>query len=153
MRAIAFVVSLTTLASACSYSHIATTSTTFNHVAQSGPFVLKITRHLDTVVRGPDSEEDQLLVLEVRDYQLSERLPIPSDKVSAQFTVTRFGPSSVGERFTGFLIVRKVSADQIDAYLHLDVVARTGSGDYTQTAKFHGEYSFTQREPERSSEP
>lgn len=153
MRAIAWVVSLTTLASACSYSHIASTSTTFNRVAQSGPLVLKISRHLDTVVRGPDSEEDQLLVLEIHDYQLNERLSIPSEKVFARFTVKRFGPSSVGERFTGFLIVRKVSADQLDVYLHLDVVARTGSGNYTQTAKFRGDYSFTQREPERSSEP
>jgi hypothetical protein len=147
MRAITLVGSLTILASACSYSHVATTSGTFNRVAQSGPLVLKISRHLDTVVRGPDSEEDQLLVLEVHDYQLNQRLPIPSDKVSAQFTVTRFGPRSIGENFTGFLIVRKVGTDQVDAHLHLNVTARTESGDYTQTAKFRGEYSFTYREP------
>ncbi len=141
-----------TLAVGCSYSHIASTSATFNRVAPAlgadatqappGPLVLKIARHLDTVVRGPDTDEDQLLVLEVRDFRLNQRLTIPSGNVTPEFTATRFGPRSKGESFNGYLIMSKISSNQVAAYLHLDLTARTESGSYIQTAKFHGEYKF-----------
>ena len=142
--------SLLALASACSYSHVASTSATFNRVgpaadgdaAQSGPLVLKIGRHLDTVLRGPDIEEDQLLVLEVRGFRLNQRLGIPSEDVTPEFTATRFGPRSKGESFTGYLIIKNISTNQVAAYVHVDVTAHTESGRYTQTAKFHGEYKF-----------
>jgi hypothetical protein len=73
--------------------------------------------------------------------------------VSAEFTATRFGPSSKGESFSGFIIVKKITADQVDAYLRLAVTARTESGSYTQRAKFRGNYSFTQRTPAGDPSP
>ena len=128
---------------------------TFNQPAPplGGPLVLKISRHVDTVVHGPDDEEDQLLILKVRDVRLNQRLKIPSENVKAEFTATRFGPRSKGESFKGYLIVRKITADQVDAYLHLDINARTESGTYKQTAKFHGNFSFWQRTQESGSAP
>jgi hypothetical protein len=141
-------ISLLAFTSACSYSHIGTTSATFNQMGpasageatQSGPLVLKFARHVDTVMRGPDTEEDQVLVLHVRDFRLNQRLAIPSDNVTAEFTVTRFGPHSEGDSYKGYLIIKKISRNQVTAYVHLDVTARTESGSYVQTAKFHGEY-------------
>jgi hypothetical protein len=97
---------------------------------------------VDTILHGPDIEEDQLLVLEVHDFRINQRLQIPSDSVAPQFTVTRFGPSSKGDTFTGYLIVKKVTARRVEAYVHVDVTASTTSGSYTQTAKFHGNYTF-----------
>ena len=152
MRTICLAISLTALASACSYSHIASTSATFNRVApalgseatpaQAGPLVLRVRRHLDEVLRGPDPEEDQLLVLELHDVHLNQRVAIPSESVTPRFTATRFGPRSTGNSFRGFLILQKVGTNEINAYLHVDVTASTASGSYVQTAKFHGEYKF-----------
>ena len=152
MKAMSLAIYLAAFASACSYSHIGSTSATFHRVGpapagettqtQAGPLVLNIRRHLDTVMRGPDIEEDQLLALEVRDFRLNQRLAIPSENVRPEFTATRFGPRSTGTRFSGFLILRNVSADQVVAYLHLDVTASTASGRYIQTAKFRGERKF-----------
>src|SRR6266851_4059705 len=137
MKTIALAVCLATLASACSYSHVGSPSTTFNRgtppvgatesEAQGGPLVLKISRHVDTVVRGPDPEEDQLLVLTVKDFRIGQKLKIPSGSVTPEFTATRFEPSSRGENFVGYLIVKKVTADKVDASLRLDVTARTAS--------------------------
>jgi len=163
MKTIALVACLAVFASACNYSHVGSPSTTFNrgvppvgetvNEAQSGPLVLKISRHLDTVVRGPDPEEDQVLTLTVRSFRPGERLKIPSENVTAEFTVTRFESGSRGEKFVGYLIVRKVTADRVDASLHLDVTARTASASYTQTAKFHGNYSFVYRAPDNDLAP
>ena len=146
---------LLALAVGCNYSHVGGPNTTFNrgtpplgtatNDTPGGPLVLRISRHLDTVMRGPDSEEDQFLVLTVRDFRPGQKLKIPSEKVTCEFTATRFGPSSHGDTFVGYLIVRKVTATKVDASLHLDVKARTNSGSYTQTAKFHGTYSFVYR--------
>jgi hypothetical protein len=156
MKTVGLAIGLAALASACSYSHIGSTSATFHHVApaldadaaqtQAGPLVLKISRHLDTVMRGPDTEEDQLLVLEVRDFRLNQRLAIPSENVTPEFTATRFGPRSTGNNFSGFLILRKVGANQIVGYLRVGVTASTASGRYVQTAKFRGEYKFFREE-------
>ena len=158
IRIIAFVAVLTTFVSACNYSHVGPAAATFSRPApslgagslqaQAGPLVLRVRRHLDTVVRGPDNEEDQLLVLAVRDFQLNRKLRIPSDNVTPEFTATRFGPSSKGQGFTGYLVVKKITLRKVDAYLHIDVTASTASGSYTQTAKFHGNFSFVQRTEE-----
>jgi hypothetical protein len=155
MKTIILAVCLAIFSSACNYSHVGGPNTTFNrgtpplgtatNDTPGAPLVLRISRHLDTVMRGPDSEEDQFLVLTVRDFRPGQKLKIPSEKVTCEFTATRFGPSSHGDTFVGYLIVRKVTATKVDASLHLDVKARTNSGSYTQTAKFHGTYSFVYR--------
>jgi hypothetical protein len=137
-------VSLVALLAGCAYSHITYTASTFQQPTTGGPLELRVTRHLDTVVGGPDDEEDQTLVLKVRDVRLNQRLKVPSENVTPEFTATRFGPRSKGESYNGFLIVKKVTPDQVDAYLHLDVTARTESGSYKQAAGFHGNYSFRQ---------
>ena len=152
MRTI-FALGLVALFAGCAYSHVASTGSTFQQPTTGGPLELRIARHLDTIVSGPDDEEDQVLVLKVRDVRLNQRLKIPSDTVTPEFTATRFGPRSEGEHFKGFLIVRKVTPDQVDAYLHLDVIARTESGTYKQSAAFHGNFSFWQRTEENGATP
>jgi hypothetical protein len=163
MRMITFVVGLATFVSACNYSHVGPASTTFHRLAPplgeapnetaGGPIVLRLSRHLDTVTHAPDVDEDQLLILTIQDFRVGQKLKIPSENVTPEFTVTRFGPGSLGDTFIGYLIVRKVSATKVDASLHLDVTAHTRSGSYTQTAKFHGNYSFVYRNPDDDSTP
>ena len=144
--------SLVVLASACSYSHIGPAVATFNRPTpplgagsletQVAPLTLAIRRHLDTVVHGPDVDEDQLLVLKIHNYGLNVRLPIPSNTVTPDFTASRFGPTSKGQTFSGYLIIRKITPGSVEAYLYLDVTATTSSGSYSQTAKFRGNYTF-----------
>jgi hypothetical protein len=163
MKKITLAICLATFASACNYSHVGPPTTTFNrspppvgvatNETPGGPLVLRIRRHLDTVVRGPDSDEDQVLVLTVQDFRIGQKLKIPSENVTPEFTVTRFGPGSRGDTFNGYLVVRKVSEDKVDASLQLDVTARTRSGSYTQTAKFHGNYHFFYVTPDNDSPP
>jgi hypothetical protein len=140
------------LASACNYSHVGPAFGTFSRPTpplgagslegQVGPLVLQVSRHLDTVMHGPDNEEDQTLVLQVHGYRLNQRLPIPSDNVTPDFTATRFGPTSKGGTYSGYLIIKKITTDKVEAYLYLDVTASTASGKYTQTAKYRGNYTF-----------
>jgi hypothetical protein len=162
MRVIAVAVVFTTCTSACNYSHSGPAAATFSRPAppslgagsletQTSPLVLKISRHLDTVLRGPDNEEDQVLVLKVRDFRLNRRLAIPSDNVTADFTATRFGPSSKGQGYTGYLIVKKVTPNKVEISLHLDVSASTESGSYTQTAQYRGSFTFILRNEEASA--
>ncbi|HUJ73048.1 MAG TPA: hypothetical protein VLZ30_12465 [Verrucomicrobiae bacterium] len=159
---IALAMALAPLVSACSYSHVGLPVATFSQPvpplgagsleAQVGPLALRIQRHLDTVLHGPDNEEDQSLVLEVHNFQINRRLQVLSDNVTPEFTATRFGPTSKGQTFVGYLIVKKVTPHQVDAYLHIDVTASTPSGSYTQTAKFHGNFTFvrsTEEAPRR----
>jgi hypothetical protein len=163
MKTIPLAICLTILGSACNYSHVGSPNTTFNRLSPplgvatneitDGPLVLRISRHLDTVIGGPDVEEDQHLVLTVQDFRIGQRLKIPSESVTPEFTATRFGPNSRGDTFAGYLIVRKVSATKVNASLHVDVTARTSSGSYTQTAKFHGNYSFVYRASDSDSQP
>jgi hypothetical protein len=153
---------LLALACGCSYSHIGPAVATFSRPTpplgaghletQAAPLTLAIRRHLDTVVHGPDKEEDQLLVLKIHNFRLNDRLPIPSDTVTPDFTATRFGPSSKGQNYVGYLIIRKITPGSVEAYLHLDVTASTSSGSYTQTAKFRGNYKFIHSD-EDASEP
>lgn len=162
MKILNLVVVLTTLASGCNYSHVGPSMATFSRVtpspdsgsleSQTGPLVLRIRRHLDTVLHGPDTDEDQLLVLEVHDFLINQKLPVPSDRVTAEFTVTRFGPSSKGQEYSGYLIVKKITPTKVDAYLHLDVIAVTTSGSYTERADFHGNFTFIHNQ-EGASEP
>jgi hypothetical protein len=142
--------SLIAVVAACSAGHIASTNATFHPLgpepagdaAQPGPLMLNVTRHIDTIINGPDIDEDQFLALEVHNFQLNQRLPIPSEAVTARFIATRFGPRSTGESFNGYLIVQKITAKQITAKLRLVVKARTESGRYSQIVKFRGNYIF-----------
>ena len=162
VRIIAEAAALAILVSAWNYSHVGPAAATFSQPvpslgagslqAQSGPLVLRVRRHLDTILHGPDNEEDQLLVLEVRNFRLNHKLQIPCDNVTPDFTATRFGPSSKGQAFVGYLIVKKITPRRVDAYLHIDVTANTASGSYTQTAKFHGNLTFVQRTEEASGQ-
>ena len=122
-------------------AHVASTSGTFSRQAV-GSVGLKLQRHMDTIVNGPDVEEDQTLTLTVRNYALHKRLVIPSDDVDAELTITRFGPTTTGRKFQGFLIINSESTDEVVAYLNLQVDARTESGHYEQTVKFKGDYQF-----------
>ena len=159
MRLITLAIVFTTFASACNYSHTGPAAATFSRPVppslgagslemQTSPLVLRISRHLDTVLRGPDNEEDQVLVLQVRDFRLNQRLAIPSDNVTADFTATRFGPTSKGQGYTGYLIVKKVTPNKVEVNLHLDVSASTESGSYTQTAQYRGNVTFILRNKE-----
>ncbi len=122
-------------------AHVASTHGRFAQQAD-GTLVLKLTRHVDTIVSGPDIEEDQTLVLTLRRVEIGKRIEIPSDDVSAEFTAVRFGPSSYGESYRGYILVRSVSEKQVVAALKLDVTAQTETGSYKQTARFDDEYTF-----------
>jgi hypothetical protein len=153
---------LLALTCACSYSHVGPAAAAFNRPPpplgagqleiQVAPLTLAIRRHVDTVIHGPDAEEDQLLILRVRNFHLNVRLPIPSDTVSPDFSVTRFGPPSKGHTYVGYLVIKKITTDKVEVYLHLDVTASTPAGSYTQTAKFDGDYTFA-RSDEDVTEP
>ena len=144
---------LLTLVTGCAYSHVGPAASTFQQPATGGPLELRIARHLDTVVPGPDDEEDQTLILKVQNVRLNQRLKIPSDNVTPEFTATRFGPRSTGESYSGYVILRKITPGQVNAYLHLDVIARTESGAYKQTERFRGNYSFRPRTAENVPTP
>jgi hypothetical protein len=144
---------LATFASACSnYSHVGPSTGTFARPAppplgaasqpQTGPLVLKIRRHLDTILKGPDNEEDQILTLKIRDFRPNQKLLVPSDDVTPDFVATRFGPSSKGQAYDGYLILKKITPAKIEAYVHIDVTANTPSGSYNQTARYRGKVTF-----------
>ena len=157
------VTTLAVLASACSYSHIGPAVATFSRptpplgagslATQVAPLTLAIRRHLDTVVHGPDNEEDQLLILKVQNYRLNVRLPVPSNTVTPDFTASRFGPTSKGQTYSGYLIIRKITPGRVEASLNLDVTASTPSGSYTQTAKFRGNYKFIHSDEDVAEPP
>ena len=121
-------------------AHVDSTRGTFNR-GRENDLALRLTRHVDTVVRGPDDEEDHVLVLDVRHWTIGQRLEIPGD-VTPVFTVQRFGPSSKGETYRGFLIVRKVEERRVVATLNLVVTAKTEDNTYRQTARFRGTFTF-----------
>ena len=125
---------------ACSYSHIDSTRAIFQRAGEN--LTLNVYRHLDTVMRGPDTEEDQRLVLELTGFEIGKRVPVPSANAVVRFDVQRFGPSSKGSEFTGYAIVKKVADDKVTAYLNLDVTAHTASGSYVQHAKYKGDFVF-----------
>jgi hypothetical protein len=147
---------LAVVALSCGCAHMTLTSATFSQeaalsAANQAPahdlshLVLQITRHADTVINGPDIDEDQLLVLDLKNFRLQQRLPIPSATVAPQLSITRFGPSSEGKEFRGFVIIRKIEPNQVKAFLHLDVIARTANGSYTQKVRFRGDFVFLRR--------
>lgn len=92
--------------------------------------------------RAIDDEESQFLQLELKDYAIGERIPIPSEKVTPYFRILRFGPASYGWEFEGYLIVQRVSTDRIDAYLSLGILWKYWpAGGFGRTV-FRGEYAF-----------
>jgi hypothetical protein len=120
-------------------AHIASTNGTF---IRNNGIVLTLTRHVDTIVRGPDIDEDQRLVLVVPTLEIGRKMMIPSEDVQPSFSVSRFGPSSTGKGFKGYLILKSVADEQVVAHLHLDVQAQTADGSYRQKARFSGNYVF-----------
>ena len=127
-----------TVGSGC--AHIAATKATFSQTGNG--LVLQIDRHMDELLHGPDIEEDQTLVLELHDYPVGKWQAIPSPQAVARLEVRRFGPTSQGEVFTGWVKVCRVTDAKVSADLKLVVTARTASGNYVQTTKFKGRYSF-----------
>jgi len=73
---------------------------------------------------------------------------VPSESVTPEFNVTRFGPSSQGDEYKGYIVLTKVLETKVEATLHVDVTAHTISSKtpYIQTAKFHGKYVFLYHE-------
>jgi len=125
-------------ASGC--AHIGLTKATFTRTETS--LVLQIDRRMEELMHAPDLEEDQTLVLELHNYQIGERLLVPSAKVVARLEVKRFGPTSQGNLFDGWVVVRKVTGSNVVANVNLVVTARTPSGNYVQTEKFDKQYNF-----------
>jgi hypothetical protein len=129
-------------------AHVAETRTVFMWRSDplqpgvNGSLILRITRHLDTLFNAPDIEEDQHLTLEVRGWQMRQRLPIPSDQVVPHFKAERFGPTSIGQEYRGYLLIQSATPDKVRATLHLVVTARTRDGRYVQTEKFQGTFDF-----------
>jgi hypothetical protein len=130
--------------SGCAYSHVASTNATFaqSDGGNAPELVLRISRHLDTVLSAPDSEEDQLLELVVRRPTIGERRAIPSDTVTPRFQATRFGPASIGTDYHGFLRIREISTNRVVAIMKLKVTASTPESGYTQKAVFNDKFIF-----------
>ena len=122
-------------------AHVASTKATFAHSARK-PLVLTINRHVDTIVHGPDAEEDQVLVLRLRDMTIGKRLVIPSSDVVAEFAALRFGPESRGDTYRGVIVLKSIGDKQVVAALSLTVIASTSDRSYQQTAKYRGDYTF-----------
>src|SRR5437867_1529445 len=93
-------------------AHVASTRATFYRQTDR-PLALTIRRHMDTIVNGPDTEEDQVLVLELQNVAVGKRLLIPSDDVTAQFSAYRFGPESRGMSYRGYIVVKNIASQQI----------------------------------------
>jgi hypothetical protein len=128
-------------------AHVATTRGTFrdtDHVLR-----LRLDRHLDTVLNGLDLEEDQTLVLELKDYSIGRRIPIPSPQAAVGFRATRFGPTTEGLNYVGYVIVRNVTPTEVTAALSLALLARTTSGSYEQKVKYSGDYVFRPEAPQK----
>ena len=121
-------------------AHIATTRATFSQAGTG--LVLQIDRHMEELLHGPDIEEDQTLVLELHDYPVGKWLAVPSPQATARLEVRRFGPTSQGEVFTGWVKVCRITDAKVIADIKLVVTARTASGNYVQTTKFKGQYGF-----------
>ena len=121
-------------------AHIGLTKGTFTQTETA--LVLQIDRHMEDLMHAPDLEEDQTLVLELHNYQVDERMLVPSAKAVARLEVKRFGPTSQGDLFSGWVMVRKVTGSNVVAKVNLVVTARTPSGNYVQTEKFDKQYNF-----------
>ena len=132
---------ITVLLALAGCAHVASTKSTFSHSARK-PLVLTIHRHVDTIVRGPDSEEDQFLVLRLHDTTIGKRIVIPSSAVQAEFAAVRFGPESRGETYQGVIVLKSIGPKEVVAALSLNVTATTLDKSYKQTAKYRGDYTF-----------
>lgn len=121
-------------------AHVASTHGTVRW-GREKDFTLRLTRHVDTIVRGPDDEEDQVLELHIQQWRIGESQRIPED-VTATLAVQRFGPPSVGETYRGWVIIESVTPQKIVATLNLVVTATTADNSYKQTERFRGTHTF-----------
>jgi hypothetical protein len=113
---------------------------------QGHNLVLEIVRKVTNYGQALDEFEDQLLVLQVKRIKLNERIEIPSADVTTHFVVTRFGPTSMGRSYRGYLIIREISDDIIKAYLLLDVTAGTRWETPPEKIRFKGNFVFVLQE-------
>jgi len=114
--------------------------------------VLQLGRHADDLLSGPDIDEDQLLVLDVRNFKLNQRLAIPSKEVTAHLGIARFGPPSEGKEYHGFLIVKSITTNEVKVVLNLNVVAETDDNSYTEKTRFNSQYTFFPEQPDNDDE-
>ncbi len=120
-----------------------TSENSYRIVYHEGEYlVLEISRKVTNYGHALDEYENQLLVLQIRDIKLNERLAIPSTNVTPHFVVTRFGPTSLGQSYHGFLIIKNIADDEINAYLRLDVTANTRWDTPPEKIRFRGNYVF-----------
>lgn len=125
-------------------AHLAVSDATFVRSADvpDARLTLTINRHMDTIVNGPDIEEDQKLTLELSRYPLNEKIEIPSEAVTTKLVIERFGPWSRGETYWGYIIITSVGDNELVARMDLTVTAYTLSRTYKQDVHFKGEYTF-----------
>jgi hypothetical protein len=134
----------------CGCEQPAVTNASFFHEAsiatpQGGTanhLVLQLGRHADELLSGPDIDEDQLLVLDIRDFRLNQKLAIPSANVSPRLSINRFGPPSQGKEFHGFLVVKSLSTNLVTVVLDLNAVAETDDNSYSEKTRFKGQFKF-----------
>lgn len=99
-------------------------------------------RHLDTILSGPDIEEDQTLLINLYDYRLNEPIRLPAHNVRVTFRGERFGPSSHALDVAGCILIRTATVERVVARLDLRIHASTRAGTYRSTERFRGEYIF-----------
>lgn len=140
----------------CGCAQPAVTNASFIHetavATPEGPatnrLVLQLGRHADELLSGPDIDEDQLLVLDIRDFRLNQKLAIPSEKVSPRLSIARFGPPSQGKEFHGYLIIKSLSTNKVTVVLDLDTVSETDDNSYSEKTRFKGEFKFFPEQPD-----
>jgi hypothetical protein len=115
--------------------------------------VLEIGRGMDYSRRVIDDEEYEGLLLELGEYSIGEKMAIPSQSVAPYFTIRRFGSPSFGRRFQGYLVVKRVGDESIDARLSLWVWWNTRPGERLKTSRFRGTFSFREREVRSPAAP
>lgn len=124
-------------------AHIASTKSTFSYTGETGAVLtLKVERHKEEILHAPDTDENQTLLLQLKDFKVGQRLAIPSAQATVKFDVDRFGPVSRGDEFAGYVIVQEVGEVTVKAYLKLTITARTNDGSYIQKEEFKGDYVF-----------
>lgn len=129
----------------CSYSHIAQQSASYRQVSAT-EWVLRVERQMDTVLRGPETEELQVLTVRLRDPQVNRRYVVPSPDAEVALEIRRFGLSSRGQDYRGQIVLRNVTHRQMTADLRLVIQANTATGLHPQTVKFRGRHVFWRSE-------
>jgi hypothetical protein len=142
-QSVRFLILILLLGSGC--ASITSTLTTYSRV--DGALVLTVQRHKDEILYAPDTDEDQTLVLELKNYKIGERLKVPSDKAVVHFDVDRFGASSHGDEYAGYVIVKSDNESLVKAYIKITLQARTDDNTYKQHEVFNGDYVFSKAVP------